>query len=188
MISKSELDEFAKAWTAQTAWADDFDFEETSPIVRRQSSWSDIMKRERVGEIKKEVKTSKREEEEAEEVVKDLDCAICFDCFTPKDACSTTPCGHKFHSACLFRNFEHRPECPLCRTELIKQPEEEDDDDFQDAESYPSNQTLSLEAQEIEMIKRALVKNHGKRKKAADELGISERTLYRKIKQYELED
>ena len=73
MISKSELDEFAKAWTAQTAWADDFDFEETSPIVRRQSSWSDIMKRERVGEIKKEVKTSKREEEEGEEVVKDLD-------------------------------------------------------------------------------------------------------------------
>ena len=129
MISKSELDEFAKAWTAQTAWADDFDFEETSPIVRRQSSWSDIMKRERVGEIKKEVKTSKREEEEGEEVVKDLDCAICFDCFTPKDACSTTPCGHKFHSACLFRNFEHRPECPLCRTELIKQPEEVDDDD-----------------------------------------------------------
>jgi transcriptional regulator with PAS, ATPase and Fis domain len=48
-------------------------------------------------------------------------------------------------------------------------------------------ETLSLEAQEIEMIKKALTKNHGKRKKAADELGISERTLYRKIKQYELE-
>ena len=71
---------------------------------------------------------------------------------------------------------------------IIIHHEEEDDDDFQDAESYPSTQTLSLEAQEIEMIKRALVKNHGKRKKAADELGISERTLYRKIKQYELED
>jgi DNA-binding NtrC family response regulator len=71
---------------------------------------------------------------------------------------------------------------------IIIHHEEEDDDDFQEAESYPSNQTLSLEAQEIEMIKRALVKNHGKRKKAADELGISERTLYRKIKQYELED
>ena len=71
---------------------------------------------------------------------------------------------------------------------IIIHHEEEDDDDFQDAESYPSTQTLSLEAQEIEMIKRALIKNHGKRKKAADELGISERTLYRKIKQYELED
>jgi DNA-binding NtrC family response regulator len=71
---------------------------------------------------------------------------------------------------------------------IIIHHEEEDDDDFQEAESYPSIQTLSLEAQEIEMIKRALVKNHGKRKKAADELGISERTLYRKIKQYELED
>ena len=71
---------------------------------------------------------------------------------------------------------------------IIIHTEEDDEDEFQEAESYPSVQTLSLEAQEIEMIKRALVKNHGKRKKAADELGISERTLYRKIKQYELED
>ena len=71
---------------------------------------------------------------------------------------------------------------------IIIHTEEDDEDEFQEAESYPSIQTLSLEAQEIEMIKRALVKNHGKRKKAADELGISERTLYRKIKQYELED
>jgi transcriptional regulator with PAS, ATPase and Fis domain len=44
-----------------------------------------------------------------------------------------------------------------------------------------------LEAKEIELIKRALNRNQGKRKKAADDLGISERTLYRKIKQYELE-
>jgi transcriptional regulator with PAS, ATPase and Fis domain len=71
---------------------------------------------------------------------------------------------------------------------IIIQPHENDEDDFQDAISYPStSETLSLEAQEIEMIKKALTKNHGKRKKAADELGISERTLYRKIKQYELE-
>lgn len=46
---------------------------------------------------------------------------------------------------------------------------------------------LSLEAKEIELIRRALERNHGKRKKAADDLGISERTLYRKIKQYELD-
>lgn len=46
---------------------------------------------------------------------------------------------------------------------------------------------LSLEAQEIEMIKKALQKNNGKRKRAAAQLGISERTLYRKIKQYDLE-
>ena len=55
-------------------------------------------------------------------------------------------------------------------------------------ETIEEDESLSLQDKEIEMIKRALVKNHGKRKKAADELGISERTLYRKIKQYELED
>lgn len=47
---------------------------------------------------------------------------------------------------------------------------------------------LSLLDKEIEMIKKALERSHGKRKIAADELGISERTLYRKIKQYDLNE
>ena len=47
-------------------------------------------------------------------------------------------------------------------------------------------ESLSLQDKEIEMIKNALNKHHGKRKGAATELGISERTLYRKIKQYDL--
>lgn len=51
-----------------------------------------------------------------------------------------------------------------------------------------SNVTLSLEKQEKEIIIRALKKNKNKRKYAAKDLGISERTLYRKIKQYDLED
>ena len=50
-------------------------------------------------------------------------------------------------------------------------------------EAQPIQESLSLEQQEIEMIKKALNKYNGKRKKAANELGISERTLYRKIKQ-----
>jgi len=48
-------------------------------------------------------------------------------------------------------------------------------------------ETLSLEKKELEMIKRALEKHRGKRKNAATELGISERTLYRKIKEYKLD-
>ena len=48
-------------------------------------------------------------------------------------------------------------------------------------------ESLSLEAKEIEMIKKALDKYAGKRKQAAEELGISERTLYRKIKEYNIE-
>lgn len=46
---------------------------------------------------------------------------------------------------------------------------------------------LSLEAKEVEMIRKALQKNKGRRRRAAVDLGISERTLYRKIKQYDLE-
>ena len=47
-------------------------------------------------------------------------------------------------------------------------------------------ETLSLHDKEIEFIKKSLERHNGKRKLAADELGISERTLYRKIKQYDL--
>jgi DNA-binding NtrC family response regulator len=58
----------------------------------------------------------------------------------------------------------------------------------------PINQTieveesLSLQDKEIDMIKRALKKHKGKRKYAAQELGISERTLYRKINEYKIEE
>ena len=48
-------------------------------------------------------------------------------------------------------------------------------------------ESLSLSDKEIELIKKALNKHAGKRKNAANELGISERTLYRKIKEYNLE-
>ena len=46
---------------------------------------------------------------------------------------------------------------------------------------------ISLEEAEKEMIKKSLERNNGKRKKCAEELKISERTLYRKIKEYNLE-
>lgn len=49
-------------------------------------------------------------------------------------------------------------------------------------------ESLSLTDREKELIKKALEKNNGKRKLAAAELGISERTLYRKIKEYDLDD
>jgi len=47
-------------------------------------------------------------------------------------------------------------------------------------------ETLSLQSKELELIKKSLERHSGKRKSAAEELGISERTLYRKIKQYDL--
>lgn len=49
-------------------------------------------------------------------------------------------------------------------------------------------ENLSLENMEIDMIKKALKKYNSRRKEAANELGISERTLYRKIKQYNIEE
>ena len=59
-------------------------------------------------------------------------------------------------------------------------------EDIEIEETKPDS--LSLQNNERELIVRALEKHKGRRNKAADELGISQRTLYRKIKQYNLEE
>jgi len=64
--------------------------------------------------------------------------------------------------------------------------DEEDEENYLIAETIDDEETLRLEEKEIQLIKKALERNSGKRKAAAEELGISERTLYRKIKQYDL--
>ena len=63
-----------------------------------------------------------------------------------------------------------------------------DEDSFEYAETIEEEETLSLHDKEVEMIKQALIRTSGRRKNAAKELGISERTLYRKIKQHNLGD
>jgi len=62
-------------------------------------------------------------------------------------------------------------------------PTEENFEEHEEVE-----ESLSLEDREKELIEKALLKHKGKRKYAAAELGISERTLYRKIKEYNLTD
>ena len=59
-------------------------------------------------------------------------------------------------------------------------------DKYYFAEEIEEEETLSLQDKELELIKKSLERHSGKRKAAAEELGISERTLYRKIKQYNL--
>lgn len=63
---------------------------------------------------------------------------------------------------------------------------QEEKDKYYFAEEIEEEETLSLQDKELELIKKSLERHNGKRKAAADELGISERTLYRKIKQYNL--
>jgi transcriptional regulator with PAS, ATPase and Fis domain len=63
---------------------------------------------------------------------------------------------------------------------------ESSEEDFHPSEEFEEN--LSIEDMEKSFITKALKKHRGKRKEAAFELGISERTLYRKIKQYEIQE
>lgn len=86
-------------------------------------------------------------------------------------------------------DFEEPRTAIIPKQNDLDQEEFDDEDDNQDylfAETVEEEETLRLDAKEIELIKKALDRNKGKRKAAADELGISERTLYRKIKQFDL--
>ena len=87
-------------------------------------------------------------------------------------------------------SVEENPQ-PLKALQLENQFQEpviESEDSYDYAETITEEEPLSLLQKEIEMIKRALERSQGKRKLAAEELGISERTLYRKIKQYDLNE
>jgi len=76
-------------------------------------------------------------------------------------------------------------------TEVLQIPQdttgfENPSDKYSFAEDVEEEETLSIQEKELELIKKSLERHSGKRKVAAQELGISERTLYRKIKQYDL--
>jgi len=75
---------------------------------------------------------------------------------------------------------------PLPEARIETGPEIQQEDKYHFAEEIEEEETLSLQEKEIELIRKSLERNRGKRKAAAAELGISERTLYRKIKQYDL--
>ena len=78
------------------------------------------------------------------------------------------------------------PPGPPTHVPSVYSPTPHDNNGFEEHEEV--EESLSLEDTEKELIKKALQKHKGKRKYAASELGISERTLYRKIKEYNLTD
>jgi transcriptional regulator with PAS, ATPase and Fis domain len=92
-------------------------------------------------------------------------------------------------NAMLIRKLYEDQEMDIVQHQPVKQPtvniSTPEDSDIQDTEVYVE-ESLSLEDKEIELIKKALDKHNGKRKYAAQDLGISERTLYRKIKEYDI--
>ena len=83
----------------------------------------------------------------------------------------------------IYRTFE---ESDNRQAILLPNLEVQTETRAKQAEETIHQKSLSLQDKEIEMIKNALEKHRGKRKGAASELGISERTLYRKIKQFNL--
>ncbi len=93
--------------------------------------------------------------------------------------------GNGFEASPATEYFLGAPASPALHVE----PDGYDDDvqPVEDITHETEEETLSLDVKEKEMILKALRKHHNKRKYAAHDLGISERTLYRKLKQYDLE-
>jgi len=86
----------------------------------------------------------------------------------------------------LFRDTRHEDHAATVPDKPGPELSHRHNSNIQDTEEVVE-ESLSLAGKEVEMIRKALEKYNGKRKMAAQELGISERTLYRKIKEYGLE-
>jgi transcriptional regulator with PAS, ATPase and Fis domain len=96
-------------------------------------------------------------------------------------------------NASLFEDIKHQPETISHEPIMLNIPASgghgsESQEEVQDITHVAEDDSLSIEKKEKELIQRALHKNNNKRKYAARDLGISERTLYRKIKEYQLEE
>ena len=95
----------------------------------------------------------------------------------------------------LEKLYELKPDFETKSSDLIEidkkntnlEKDNSNEDKYHFAEEINEEETLSIHDKELELIIKALERNKGKRKAAAIELGISERTLYRKIKQHDLE-
>ena len=90
----------------------------------------------------------------------------------------------------VYQNENYSSEKNIEIVNVEKDKSKETNKDFEDKFDYIQEvkaiESLSIQEKELELIKKSLEKHEGKRKLAARELGISERTLYRKIKQFDL--
>jgi len=104
--------------------------------------------------------------------------------YTPE----ATPQTASPNSLLYFENNNNVSSQNIQNPTIISNPEDsyEDFEDIEIEENKP--ESLSLQNNEKDLIVKALEKHNGRRNRAADELGISQRTLYRKIKQYNLEE
>ncbi|OPC01381.1 sigma-54-dependent Fis family transcriptional regulator [Elizabethkingia ursingii] len=100
--------------------------------------------------------------------------------YTPEPQQAVVP-----NSLLYFENNSNTAQTPT----IISNNADDNYEDIEDIELEEARpESLSLQNNEKDLIIKALEKHKGRRNKAADELGISQRTLYRKIKQYNLED
>jgi len=103
--------------------------------------------------------------------------------YTPEPAQNANP-----NSLLYFENNNNN-QSQIHHPTIISEDEDHHYNDVEDIEIEEARpESLSLQNNEKDLIIKALEKHKGRRNKAADELGISQRTLYRKIKQYNLEE
>lgn len=99
-----------------------------------------------------------------------------------------TPAQYPSQGVPVTEDVDEDKETMLLNIDHNGHDEVSGEEEVQDVSHVAEDDSLSIEKKEKELIMRALRKNNNKRKYAARDLGISERTLYRKIKQYELEE
>jgi transcriptional regulator with PAS, ATPase and Fis domain len=147
----------------------------TLPALYNQNNPSDISEREILYKVLFDLK---KDVTELKKIVME----------NPAHAEKFSPIGHEQINQFESLQAEHRPETPPVILNLKPSTPETESEEVEDISHETEDDSLSIEKKEKELIIRALAKNRNKRKYAARDLGISERTLYRKIKEYGLEE
>lgn len=82
------------------------------------------------------------------------ECPICFDPITSIN-CTTTECGHTFHSFCIFKNLSQNNGCPMCRKELVEAVEDSDEEEEDEEEDDEEEEIVSVNTANVSVLQIA---------------------------------
>ena len=81
-----------------------------------------------------------------------IECPICLEEILGIN-CTTTECGHKFHSSCIFKNLNNTNVCPICRKEMVSDdPPSDNDDETGSDDSWSTNSSDSIVSEVAEPV------------------------------------
>jgi hypothetical protein len=120
------------------------------------------------------------------------ECSICFDEICGNKNCTTTECGHMFHSSCIFKNINFNGfSCPMCRNEFVEPSEDtdsdsdsdDDEDDYEDEDPYERYGAIPTTIQQQEAYVLRSVRLLFSNAENSNSIEENEKKIFEKLKE-----